>query len=226
METDSFVPLARERVARMREAVTLAAEGAYHDAAKLLDEAPADEFGQLERTVRALIEDFRIAVEQSALTIEEFAIAQRELEAKLDTINEQKLAIQELSAPIIDVWDHVITIPLIGVLDNSRVQELTERLLARIHEARVAWVVLDLTGTELIDSQVAHDLVKMASAIRLMGARCLVASMRPHVARTLAALETPIEGLLQPMPSLKDSLKYCMSPTGAARGARAARPGG
>ena len=209
-EDTPIVPVAAERLSRLRSAVTLASEGAFSDAVRLLDSLPRDELGEVERVVRSLISEYKIAIDQSELSIEEFRLSKLELLQKIDTIQEQREAIQRLSAPIIDVWDDVITVPLTGVLDGGRVQELAERLLARIHQVSTAWVILDLTGTHDIDSLIAEHLVKLASAVRLMGAECLVTGMQASVARTLVSLGMPLEGL-RPIASLKEGLKYCLS---------------
>lgn len=217
VEETEIVPVAAERFSRLRTAMALASEGKFKDADALLESPPEDAFGEVELAVRAFISDHRIALEQSALSIEEFKASKQELLEKIATIEEQRAAIQRLSAPIIDVWDDVVTVPLIGLWDGVRAQDLTERLLARIPRMRTAWVLLDMTGTDRVDSMIGEHLMRLTGAVRLMGAQCLVTGMRAHVAQTLVSLGTSL-GSLRPISSLKDGLKYCLSSRSAGGG--------
>jgi rsbT co-antagonist protein RsbR len=214
-----IIPIAAERLSRLRQAVMLASEGAFGDAIALLESLPQDDFGELEEVVRALVAEYRMAVQHTELAIEEFQASKKELQKKVDTVEEQRAAILKLSAPIIDVWDDIITVPLTGVLDSVRVQEIGERLLARVHQARTAWVILDLTGVDVADAPVVSHLMRLASAVRLMGVGCLLTGMRAHVAQALVALGTSLEGLT-PVASLKEGLKYCLARSLSPRGAR------
>lgn len=204
------VSVAAERLSRLQRAVALASEGAFSDAMGLLDDAPRDQFGEVEQVVRSLIHEYSLAIAQGELSIDEFRASKQDLLQKIDMIEEQKAAIQKLSAPIIDVWESVIAAPLIGVLDSARAHDLAERLLARIQAARTSWVLLDLTGLERIDSPSAAHLVRLASAIRLMGAECLLTGLRGGVAQMVVSLGTSLEGL-RPLSNLKEGLKYCLS---------------
>jgi rsbT co-antagonist protein RsbR len=204
------VPVPAARLANLRDAVERAVEGAFEQALRRLHGPPADEFGAVERAIFGLIDDFRLAIEQNAQAIEDFSRSKGELLATIDKIGEQHAAIQKLSAPIIDVWDDVVTVPLSGVLDRSGAQELTTRLLAWIHRARTAWVILDLTGATRLDLEIAELLVRLASAVRLMGAQCLVTGLGPQVAQSMVSLGISTADL-RPVASLKEGLKLCMS---------------
>lgn len=210
MTSDPLVSVSAARLARVREALSRAAEGDFDAALGRLDGAPADEFGEIERAVRSLIIDFRLAIEQNSISIEEFSASKRELLDKLDTIEAQHAAIQRLSAPIIDVWDGVVTVPLSGVLDRSGAQELTARLLAQIRREHTAWVILDLTGATQLDREIAERLLRLASAVRLMGARCMVTGIGPQMAQILVSLGVSTDAL-RPVATLKEGLKLCMS---------------
>lgn len=203
-------PVDSAALGRARQAMQLAVDGRFDDALALLDPPGAGELGELMRTARALIADYRALVAHHTFSIEEFGASKRELLARLATIKEQQAAIQTLSAPIIDVWDDIVTVPLTGELDPTCAQELSARLLARLGRSGVAWVILDLTGADRIDATLADHLVRLARAVRLMGAECLVTGLGPQVAQTLAALELPLTGL-RALASLKDGLKFCLA---------------
>ena len=209
MVDPSIVSIPTSRLAHLRDAVLRAVEGDFDAALRALAAAPVDEFGGLERAVRELVADYRLAIDQNAMSIAEFTASQHELLAKLETIEQQHAAIQRLSAPIIDVWDGVVTVPLAGVLDADGARELTARLLAVIHRARIAWVIVDLTGATHLDVAVAQHILRLSRAVALMGARCLVTGVAPQVAHSIVALGVSAEDL-RPMASLKEALKLCM----------------
>lgn len=215
-EGTALVTVEAERLARLRRAVSMATEGAFTDAAQLVGAPQQDEFGEVEQSVGSFIDDLRLAIAYNDDALDELTASRRELQQKLATIERQQAAIQELSAPIIDVWDRVLTIPLTGLFDSARAQELTERLLARIGQAGVAWVLLDLTGIESVDTSIARQLIKLGSAVRLMGAECLLTGIGPSVARTFVSLGVELEGL-RSMPNLKEGLKYCLAHQTASR---------
>src|SRR5262249_49654742 len=132
-EDTSGVPVAAEALVRLQRAVTLASEGAFSAALDLLETTSPRAGGELEGSVRSLIADFKLAIEQHEFSIEELAAAsKRELEHKIDLIEAQRETIQRLSAPIIDVWDGIVMVPLTGIPDIRHTEELTERLLARV----------------------------------------------------------------------------------------------
>lgn len=209
-DDEVMVPVAAARLARLRSAVTLASEGAYADAQRLLDAPSRDEFGEVEQSLGSFISELRIAIDQNSAALDEVRASKRELQKRLATIEQQRAAIQELSAPIIDVWEGVLTIPLTGLLDSARAQELTERLLDRIGQARVTWVIVDLTGIEFVDTSIASHLLKLAGAVRLMGAQCLLTGIGPRVAQTFVSLGVELEGL-RSMSDLREGLKYCLA---------------
>lgn len=209
-EKPEVVPVPAEALTRLLQAITIASEGSFGEALKLLDAPSSGQLGAIEHALRSFIKEYKISVEQSALSIEEFTASQRALEQQLRTIAQQQRAIQKLSAPIIDVWSGIVTVPLVGDLDSLRMQELGERLLNHIQYARTCWVLLDLTGASQLDAQVAGSVIKLSRAIRMMGAQCLLTGIGESVARLLVTTGASIEAI-QSVASLREGLKYCLS---------------
>ena len=110
------------------------------------------------------------------------------LEQKESTIEAQQAELREISTPITEIWDGVLTLPIIGTLDSSRTMVVMEKLLGRIEQDRARVVLMDVTGVMAIDSQVSHHLVQMIRAIGLMGARPVLTGIRPEIARALTSL--------------------------------------
>ncbi|MCW8924068.1 MAG: STAS domain-containing protein [Gammaproteobacteria bacterium] len=110
------------------------------------------------------------------------------LEEKERTIQAQQDELKQTSTPITEIWDGVLTLPIIGTLDSSRTVAVMENLLSRIEQDRARVVVMDITGVVAIDSQVSHHLIQMMRAICLMGARAILTGIRPEIARALTSL--------------------------------------
>ena len=108
--------------------------------------------------------------------------------ARDDLISRQSRAILEISTPVIKVWDDVLLLPLVGVIDTPRAQQMIERLLEAISrfEARVA--ILDITGVPMIDSRVARHLLVTVDATRMLGAETILTGISPEAAITLTSL--------------------------------------
>jgi rsbT co-antagonist protein RsbR len=104
------------------------------------------------------------------------------------TIALQQEAIRELSTPVLRLRDRLLVLPIIGILDTTRAQKLTEGLLASIREARAKVVILDVTGVPAVDSAVANHLLQTVEASRLMGAQVIVTGLSSNVAQALVTL--------------------------------------
>jgi rsbT co-antagonist protein RsbR len=104
------------------------------------------------------------------------------------TIALQQEAIRELSTPILTLRDRLLVLPVIGVLDTSRAQQLTEGLLTAIRDSRARVVILDVTGVPAVDSAIANHLLQTVEACRLMGAQVIVTGLSSSVAQALVTL--------------------------------------
>src|SRR5262249_24041763 len=103
-------------------------------------------------------------------------------------IASQQQELLELSTPVVQLWDGVLALPLIGTLDSARTQMVMENLLQRIVETGSAIAIIDITGVPLVDTLVAQHLLKTVAAARLMGTECLISGIRPQIAQTIVHL--------------------------------------
>jgi PAS domain S-box-containing protein len=109
----------------------------------------------------------------------------RELQRNNEIISRQRDELTELSSPVIKVWDGILVLPVIGVLDSSRAQLVTETLLNAIAETESEFVILDISGVPAIDTEVAQHILRTTEAARLMGATPLISGVRPATAQTI-----------------------------------------
>lgn len=105
-----------------------------------------------------------------------------------EVIRRQQEEISELSTPVVQLWDGVLALPLIGTLDSARTQVVMENLLQRIVDTGAEIAIIDITGVPTVDTLVAQHLLKTVAAARLMGADCLVSGIRPQIAQTIVHL--------------------------------------
>ncbi len=117
------------------------------------------------------------------------------LEGKEKTIQAQQEELRQTSTPITEIWDGVLTLPIIGSLDSSRTMIVMEKLLQRIESDRARVVVIDVTGVMAIDSQVSHHLIQMIRATGLMGATAILTGIRPEIARALTSLNIDLSAV-------------------------------
>jgi rsbT co-antagonist protein RsbR len=119
----------------------------------------------------------------------------------------------ELSTPVVQLWDGVLAVPLIGTLDSARTQMVMENLLQRIVETRSAVAIVDITGVPLVDTLVAQHLLKTVASARLMGAECLINGIRPQIAQTIVHLGVAL-GDVTTKATLADALAVALQRIG------------
>ena len=103
-------------------------------------------------------------------------------------IASQSQEMLELSTPVVQLWDGILGLPLIGTLDSARTQVVMENLLQRIVDTGARIAVIDITGVPTVDTLVAQHLLKTVAAARLMGADCIISGIRPQIAQTVVHL--------------------------------------
>jgi len=105
-----------------------------------------------------------------------------------ETVSLQRTALKELSAPLIPVMDRITVMPLIGAIDTERARLIMENLLNGVTQHNAEVVLLDITGVPIVDTMVAHHIIKAAEAVRLIGATCILVGIRPEIAQTIVNL--------------------------------------
>jgi rsbT co-antagonist protein RsbR len=104
------------------------------------------------------------------------------------TITVQQDVIRELSTPVLQFREHLLILPLIGLIDSVRARQLTDDLLRVIRTNRAKAVIVDITGVPIVDSKVAQHLAQTVTACQLMGVATIVTGISGAVAQALVAL--------------------------------------
>lgn len=104
------------------------------------------------------------------------------------TVKLQRIALQELSASLIPVFEKISVMPLVGTIDTERAKLIMENLLDGVVKQRAEVVLLDITGVPVVDTMVAHHIIQAADAVRLIGAKCMLVGIRPEIAQTIVTL--------------------------------------
>jgi rsbT co-antagonist protein RsbR len=134
--------------------------------------------------------------------------------AREEIINRQQQEMLELSTPVVKLWDGILALPMIGTLDSARTQIVMESLLHKIVETGSEIAIIDITGVPTVDTLVAQHLLKTVTAIRLMGADCIISGVRPQIAQTIVHLGVDLQGVTTKA-NLADALALALKRTGA-----------
>ena len=131
-----------------------------------------------------------------------------ELREKLELIEAQSATIRALATPIIQVWDGILCLPVIGTVDSARTADMMESLLSALVRERARFAIIDLTGVEVVDTSTADHLLQLFRAARVLGVHGVLCGIRPAVAQTVVTLGADL-GSVRTMRSLRDALKWC-----------------
>ena len=176
--------------------------------AELAELAQADQATSVD--LQRVLGELRRTAEAHARALGERDRSVLELEEKLDIIARQQAAIQALSTPIIQVWDGVLAVPVVGAVDGDRASRMMEKLLETIIHTKSRHAILDVTGVETIDTATADNFVRIVRAVQLLGARGVISGIGPMVAQTLIDLGVDLSSV-RTFSNLREALKACIA---------------
>jgi PAS domain S-box-containing protein len=145
--------------------------------------------------------------------------------AKDELIAQQSSAISELLTPVIQVWDEILVLPLIGTIDTLRAQQIVENLLESIVRMQALVVIMDVTGVPVVDTKVANHLLQTTEAARMLGAEVILTGVSPSNAQTLVKLGVEL-GNITARSTLQEGLKLAFGMTRSAITAEARQVSG
>lgn len=135
------------------------------------------------------------------------------LSSKESVIARQQKEMVELSTPVVQLWDGILALPLIGTLDSERTQVVMESLLTKIVETGSFIAIIDITGVPTVDTLVAQHLLKTVAAAKLMGADCIISGIRPQIAQTIVHLGVDLSAVITKA-SMAEAFKIALQKNG------------
>jgi rsbT co-antagonist protein RsbR len=136
----------------------------------------------------------------AALVVEAYS---RLSEAQL---TKQTRALMEMSTPVTTLWDHILMLPVVGIIDSQRAKDMMHSVLNRIYESRSKVFIIDIGGVSVVDTAVANHLIKIMKASRLMGCTCIWSGVSPAIAQTIVNLGIDVGDILT-CSTLRDALE-------------------
>jgi len=159
-----------------------------------------DEVDEPEATADALM---KLVFLDAFLVIDEISRINRE------KISASTKALLEMSTPVTPIWEGILLLPLVGILDSVRTQDIMDKTLGKIAETRARVFVMDISGVSAMDTAVANQLMKITKATQLMGCETIVSGLSPAIARTLVELGVNI-GEVRTTATLRDSFELAL----------------
>jgi len=166
-------------------------------------------FGQDSKRLTEILWDLTMLLDHLGLYTSEVYQESRE-----GVIHRQQQELMELSTPVVQLWDEVLALPLIGTLDSARTQVVMENLLQRVVETGARIAIIDITGVPTVDTLVAQHLMKTVAATRLMGADCIISGIRPQIAQTIVHLGVNLSDIITKA-TLADAFEVALARLGA-----------
>jgi len=130
----------------------------------------------------------------------------REAERVREELNR---TLEEMSTPVMPIWDGILLLPLIGVVDSSRTDHAVTKTLERINETRAKVFLLDISGVPAVDTAVANQLLKITKATQLMGCETVISGLSPAIARTMVELGVEV-GQVRTTATLRDAFALAL----------------
>lgn len=131
-----------------------------------------------------------------------------------DTIKEQNNALMQMSTPVTQLWNGILFLPLVGIIDSKRAQDVMTAMLNKISESQAKVFILDISGIGVLDTAVANYLIKITKATRLMGCLCIISGISGAVAQTIVELGIQIDEV-ETTGSMQDAVDKAFRLTGA-----------
>jgi rsbT co-antagonist protein RsbR len=199
-----------ERIERIHDLLASVCLEEYDPAVDRLTIEHDDRFAALEEAIDLFVRQLDRTVREHRDSIRQLEASRDELADKLATIEQQRAAIRDLSTPVVELWDDILALPLVGLVDAQRADDITAELLQRITTSRARCVIIDVTGVELVDTTTAGHFIRLVAATRLIGAFSVMTGISPQIAATLSELGVDLSGI-RTLSTLKAGLQACLA---------------
>ena len=145
--------------------------------------------------------------------VDTFLVADEISRIQKDKLLINSKSLMEMSTPVTPIWEGILLLPLVGIVDSARTQDIMHKTLAKIAETRARMFVLDISGVGAVDTAVANQLIKITRATQLMGCESIISGISPAIARTLVELGVQV-GDVKTTATLRDALEHALKAMG------------
>jgi rsbT co-antagonist protein RsbR len=121
------------------------------------------------------------------------------------TIRSQSDALMQMSTPVTEIWNNILMLPIVGIVDSSRAQNIMSAMLRTIATTQSRVIIMDISGVAVVDTAVANHLIKITKATKLMGCQCTISGVSASIAQTMVELGIEV-GNVKTVGTLKDAL--------------------
>jgi rsbT co-antagonist protein RsbR len=156
-------------------------------------------------------------------TMDTFVVSDQIAQFSKTRIAESSKAMLAMSTPVTSIWEGVLLLPLVGIVDSQRTKDIMEKVLSRIAESRARVFVMDISGVVTVDTAVADHFIRITKATRLMGCESVISGISPSVAQTLVELGTNV-GEVRTTATLAGALQLALAAIRSVDGGPAAAP--
>ncbi len=158
------------------------------------------------------------------LALDTYVISDQIAQFAKRRVAESGKAMLEMSTPVTSIWEGVLLLPLVGIVNSQRTQDIMDKVLSRISESQARVFVMDISGVVTVDTGVANNFIRITQATRLMGCESIISGISPNVARTLVELGANV-GEVRTTATLRDALQLALAAIKPLRDGRAAAEG-
>ncbi|EYF00215.1 PAS domain-containing protein [Chondromyces apiculatus] len=123
-----------------------------------------------------------------SICVTDQARLERELRQQLALLTQQQETIRALTTPVLQVWEGVLALPLVGYVDQVRAEGLMDMLLDEVVRTRARHAIVDVTGVESLDTATVHHIARLVRAVQLLGAEGILTGVRPAVAQSMVSM--------------------------------------
>lgn len=185
----------------------------HHQDSEPLDIDRRDELGILANMINRVAKELRNSRRRDAEQRRELEQRLAELHGAYATQHQLLATIKELSTPVLSIYEGVLLLPVVGILDSARAAHIIGALLEKISATSAQVLILDITGVPTIDTQVANVLLQAARAAALLGSRVILCGISPEVAQVVVSLGIDL-GTLRPSSDLQSALQQALQLVG------------
>jgi rsbT co-antagonist protein RsbR len=150
-----------------------------------------------------------IAIAGRDITAEKEGAESQRIDEEIERRMRQEALSAATSTPIIQVWDEILTMPVVGLVDSMRAADMKTALLDAVARSGARFAIVDLTGVDTVDTATADHLLRVMRAVRLLGARCVITGIQPAVAQIIVGLGVDMAGVVT-LRSLREGLRFCL----------------